>query len=68
MVYDLLLSAEFTNNYLFLDVCITGAPVSVLASESAENSQGIFHLDSRRMSPPSVDEDRIFQSVNWDEK
>lgn len=68
MVYDLLLSAEFTNNYLFLDVCITGAPVSILVSESAENSQGIFHLDSRRMSPPCADEDRIFQSVNWDQK
>lgn len=68
MVYDLLLSAEFTNNYLFLDACITGAPASILASEmrdSAENSQGIFHLDSRRMSPPSSDE---FQSVNWDQK
>lgn len=63
MVYDLL-SAEFTNNYLFLDVCITGAPVFLLASEmrdTAEDSQGIFHLDSRRMSPPSADEDRVFQ-------
>lgn len=64
MVYDLLLSAEFTNNYLFLGVCITGASVFILASEmrdSAENSQGIFQLDSRGISPPSADEDRVFQ-------
>lgn len=70
MVYDLLLLAEFTNDYLFL-FASQARLVSILASEmrdSAGDSQGIFHLDSRRTSPRSAGEGRVFQSVNWDEK